>query len=240
MQEAATAPDLPILYRDATLLTLIYRVDPARAKACIPFMAIEPWVVAGKALAMLCMFEYRDTSIGPYNEIGFGILARRTGSTPSWIHALRDMRPVKDAALYVTNLPVTTESARAAGVDLWGYPKYVTGIETQFGPNGSRVVLQNEFELNIGAQKNVGSAGIPIVTFSVKDDELIRTVIDVDHRQRWGGSSTAHVRFLGDGPTAKTMRALKLDAEDSKPFLTFRADKMKSVLPLGEVVGPAS
>lgn len=104
--------ELPILYEDASLLTAIWRVDAARARPLVP-IDFEPWLVLGKALAMLCLFEYRQTSIGPYGEIGIGVLVRKKGSKPSLLRVLGDLRKEEDQGLYVINLPVTTEEARA-------------------------------------------------------------------------------------------------------------------------------
>jgi hypothetical protein len=107
--------DLPILYSDASLLGLLYRVEPAKAAPLID-VNFEPWVVLGKAIAMLCFFDYRATTIGPYGEVGLGVLVRRRGSSPSLTRALGDLRKERAAGLYVLNLPVTTEAARAASV----------------------------------------------------------------------------------------------------------------------------
>ena len=122
---------LPIFYEDASLLVAIWRVDGKRAQPLVP-VDFEPWLVLGKALAMLCIFEYRQTSIGPYGEIGLALLVRKKGTKPSLLRALGDLRKEEDQALYVVNLPVTTEEAHAAGVEIWGYPKYVRNIETRF------------------------------------------------------------------------------------------------------------
>ncbi len=235
--------DLPILYRDATLLTLIYRVDPMRAKACIPHESLEPWVALGKALAFLCIFEYRDTTIGPYGEIGVGVLTRRAGTTPSLLAALYDLRKDPNAALYVVNLPVSTEGARAAGVELWGYPKYVSRMETEFGPAGARVTLGKEFVLTMGKGRGPWTPGIPFVTYSVNaQDHLVRTVIEVDNKVQWGGTGSVKLELGEHGPTSESLRTLGVAGQ--KPAFAFRTDKMRSILPqgvdLGSVLGAPS
>ncbi|MGO8996900.1 MAG: hypothetical protein ACLQVI_26600 [Polyangiaceae bacterium] len=65
----------------------------------------------------------------------------------------------------------------------------------------------------------------------------MRTVVDVDYQARWGGASSASLRIMGDGPTSTTLRALAL--ETAKPLAAFRTDAMRSILPLGEVMGRA-
>jgi hypothetical protein len=229
--------DLPILYKDASLLGLFYRVDPSLAAGLVPAEdGVEPWVVLGKVFVLVCMFEYRETTIGPYGELGLAVMVKRRGRSPSLLRALVDMRKEDDAALYVVNLPVTTEGARAAGKELWGYPKYKTGMQTEFRPDGIRFVLEGELEYTMGRGPGLTTAGMPFVTFSVNArGRLLRTIVDVDHRVRWGGASTVKLAILGDGPTTKTVKTLGLDA--MKPVLAFRTDGMRSILPLGTDLG---
>jgi hypothetical protein len=228
--------DLPILYSDASLLGLLYRVDPNAARPLID-PAFEPWIVFGKALAMVCAFEYRDTTIGPYGELGLGLLIKRRGACPSLLGALADMRKETDAGLYIVNLPVTTAEARSAGRELWGYPKYVTPMDIGFRRDGVRFKVDNEIEMTMGASRGLETAGLPFVLYSVNGGRVLRTIVDVDHKVRWGGASSASIRIAGDGPTATSVRALGLDR--AKPMLAFRTDRMRSILPLGEDMGAA-
>ena len=229
--------DLPILYWGASLLGLVYRVDPARARG-LGDPDFEPWVVLGKAIAVFCFFEYRETTIGPYGEVGLGLLVKRRGSSPSLFGALRDMRGETDCGLNVINLPVTTESARAAGNELWGYPKYVAPMEMSFRDDGVRFGLGRELVVTMGRSGGLSSGGLPFVLYSVSNQaRVLRTVIEVDHRQRWGGAGSVRVEVIGDGPTARTVKALGIDA--MKPLAAFRTDGMRSVLPAGTDLGPS-
>lgn len=235
--ETSAGPcDLPILYRDASLLGLFYRVPPDTAAALLP-AALEPMVILGKALAFLCAFEYRETTVGVYNEIGLAIQAKPRGERPSLLAMARDLGSAPDQGLHVVNLPVTTEAARAAGVDIWGYPKYVTGITCEFAPDALRVELDGEFTLTMGRSNGPSAAGLPFVTWSVRAGRLIRTVIPVGHRVRYGGGRSVQLRVDGDGPTARNLRALGL--ADRRPMAAFRTDHMRSILPAGDDVTPA-
>jgi Acetoacetate decarboxylase (ADC) len=232
------ACELPILYQEASLLTAIWRVDAKRAQPLVP-ADFEPWLVFGKALAMLCIFEYRQTSIGPYGEIGLGVLVRRRGTKPSLLRVLGDLRKEEDQGLYVINLPVTTEEARAAGVEIWGYPKYVRDIDTRFTRDEVRVELAGELRLTMGKGRTLRTRGLPFVTYSVSgEDRLLRTVVDIDHDVRWGAAGTVDLKILGEGPTSKTVRALGI--EGVKPAFAFRTDDMRSVLPRGKDMGAAN
>ena len=228
---------LPILYSDASLLTLVYSVDPAVARTVMDSRGFEPLVMFGKAWAAFCAFEYRETTIGPYGELGVGVFAKRRGTSPSLLRLARDQRKERDAAILVTNLPVTTANARAAGVELWGFPKYVTGIETTFRRDSVRIVLEQEFELTMKRGFCVKTRGLPLVLYSVNAAErVLRTVVETDSVIEWGGAGSVKVKMLGDGPTAKTMRALGLDART--PAVAYCTDGLRSILPAGEDMGP--
>lgn len=230
--------ELPIFYQDASLLTAIWRVDAARARPLVP-VDFEPWLVMGKALAMLCLFEYRQTSIGPYGEIGIGVLVRKKGTKPSLLRVLGDLRKEEDQGLYVINLPVTTEEACAAGREIWGYPKYVRHIETRFTRDEVRVELAGEFSLTMGKGRTLRTRGLPFVTYSVSSEQrLLRTVVDIDHDVQWGAAGAIDLKIIGEGPTSHTLRALGL--EGKKPSFAFRTDDMRSVLPRGKDMGAAS
>jgi hypothetical protein len=229
--------ELPILYWDSSLVGFLYRVDADRARPLVD-PDFEPWVLFGKAIAMFCFFEYRQSTIGYYGEVGLGLLVKRKGTTPSLVRALRDMREETDCGLNVVNLPVTTEGACAAGKELWGYPKYVTTMDMAFRPDGVRFALGKELVLTMGPSRGLATKGIPFVLYSVDGRaRVLRTVIDVDHTQRWGGAGSVRLELTGEGPTATTVRALGLDA--MKPLLAFRTDGLRSILPAGVDMGPS-
>jgi hypothetical protein len=226
--------DMPILYKDASALGMVFPVDPERAASLVP-AAFEPWTRFGRAFAVLCAFEYRESTIGPYDELGIGVLVRRKGASPSWLRFLRDMRAEENAALYVVNLPVTTAGAHAAGTELWGLPKYVTPMETHFEPERARVVLGSELEIEMTRSRWPSMKGLPLVLYSVNHGRVIRTVVDVSHPQTVGGKVT--LKVTGDGPCSETVRALGMDRK--KPLFAYSTDTMRSILPLGRDLGPA-
>lgn len=110
--------DLPILYIDCTNMGMWFLVDLDKAQALLP----EPMVAVpseqGKAMVLVGLYEYRETSIGAYNEAATAILC---------------MNPEDEVpGIMVIDLPVTTEVARMGGVEIWGYPKFVCDIDMKF------------------------------------------------------------------------------------------------------------
>src|SRR3954471_10748283 len=83
--------DLPILYRDASQFGVFFRIDLDRARALLEGTTVEPWPVLGAAMGAIYAWEYRDSTVGSYSELGLGIQARRRGESPSLLRLGLDM-----------------------------------------------------------------------------------------------------------------------------------------------------
>jgi len=79
-------------------------------------------------------FEYRDTDIGPYNELAISVVLNEPHFLPNLPgRALLSGMMHRQMHAWVWHLPVTTEIARAGGVELYNYPKFIAGIEFEDG-----------------------------------------------------------------------------------------------------------
>ncbi len=233
VETSAGSCDLPILYRDGSVVGLMYRVAPELVAPLISEPdAFEPFTLMGKALVQLVVFEYRDTSIGPYQEVALAVEVRRRGSKVSTWGALFDAPSQPDYGSWFLNLPVTTASACAAGREIWGYPKYVTDIETSFTDAKIHAVQKGEFELTVGPAGWLETPGIPFVLMSKRGGTVVRTIVRTNHPLRWGGAGEVKLKILGSGPTADNLE--ELDLADVSPSFVWRAMKMQSILPKGE------
>lgn len=122
---------LPIFYFDGSAQTAVF---PARLKGLRALLPDRRYVPARLApgigaLAVSC-FEYRDTDIGPYNELGIAVVLDPTPGAPNLPgRALLGGLRRGQLHAWVHHLPVTTEIARDAGRRYYNYPKFVAGIE---------------------------------------------------------------------------------------------------------------
>lgn len=129
---------VPIFYYDGTAQTAVFPAKLGALRKLLPDPRFVPARLAPGlgAVAFTC-FEYRDTDIGPYNELSIAIVLNnppfasnfpgramltglRSGQLHAWIH----------------HLPVTTEIARFGGIELYNYPKFIGSID--FSEDGSR------------------------------------------------------------------------------------------------------
>ena len=119
--------ELPILYYDNSCVFALFTADPDGVAAKLAGTGLIPALRIGqRPVVAMGLYEYRQTSIGSYNEVGIGILVyperyKRSRSVAGWAQLLR--RPDRrDQGTYVIDLPVTTQAACAAGSEIWGYP----------------------------------------------------------------------------------------------------------------------
>jgi hypothetical protein len=111
------------------MMGAVFLADLSAARAALP-RSLEPLALPlGKALVAVHAMEYKDTDIGPYNEVSVSIAVRR-----GWGLPLRSMFQTARSAVtgvynaHVVSLPVTTETAVHGGVDFFNYPKYLADV----------------------------------------------------------------------------------------------------------------
>ncbi len=220
--------DLPILYFDATNVVAAFGVKPEIAKRLLP-RELEPVCVRDRAVVALSFYEYRSSSVGPYNEVGTAILAKRIGQKTRW----------STAAGFVVDLPVTTRTANAAGREIWGYPKFVTPITFSLQDRRfSSSVTDPEADepiVTIFGQMGMPLPSPPISfsTFTLRDQRLLRTTITVRGRCaiRGRGNVTLRVGRGSQHRMAQNLRALDLDG--ARPIALITTQKFKATLPEG-------
>lgn len=213
--------ELPVLYRDASAAFAFFRVDPRRAAEVLADTPLAPVRFArGTAIAVLVAYEYRETSIGPYREVGTAIaVVPRSVATPALplLHLLRE-RAHEDVGWHVLDLPVTTAAADVGGRELYGFPKFTTRIDVELaGDAVSAVVQAPTGEEPILALEGRPGPGLPLgamdlVLYTVRNGELLRTVVEARGRMHTGVGRGLTLRLGGgDHPMARRLAALGLD-----------------------------
>lgn len=124
---------VPIFYYDGTAMQAVFPARLGALRRLMPDPRFCPARLAPGlgAVAVTC-FEYRDTDIGPYNELAISIVLNEPWFLPN-LPGLALVSGLRRRQLHawVHHLPVTTEIARAGGVDFYNYPKFIAGIDFQ-------------------------------------------------------------------------------------------------------------
>ena len=213
--------ELPVAMRDGSALFAFFRIDPARAAEVLAGTAFAPARFArATALAALAAYDWRETSIGPYREVGLGIAVVPRGVAAPALPLLHlfDGPVHRDVAWHVLDLPVTTAFADASGREVYGFPKFVTGIDVDLAGEEVRTVVQAPAgEEPILVLDGRPGPGVPLgamdlVFYTERAGEVLRTVIEGRGPMRTGFGHGLVLRSGGgDHAMAERVKALGMD-----------------------------
>jgi hypothetical protein len=130
---AGEAARVPIFYYDGTAIQAVFAARLGALRRLMPDPRFCPARLApGLGAVAITCFEYRDTDIGPYNELAISVVLNEPWFLPNLPgRALISSLRTRQFHAWVQHLPVTTEIARAWGVGLCNYPKFIAGIDFQ-------------------------------------------------------------------------------------------------------------
>jgi hypothetical protein len=114
----------PMFFRDFSMM--VFLADLSKTRAVLPGPAwkpLRPPLLRRALVAVHCM-EYKDTDIGPYNEVSVSVALK--GSRLPLVSLLQSAAGRYSA--YIHSLPVSTQTAVHGGIDFFNYPKYLADI----------------------------------------------------------------------------------------------------------------
>jgi hypothetical protein len=232
--------DLPIMYyRDDSFMSIFSAAyEPVRA--LLPSQELHPVTLPdGRATVAVIAFNYLETSIGPYGEVGIAIPCTYGRQAPPLLPlALEGQLPGWGG--FVLHLPVTSLIARDGGRVIYGYAKFVADMDFQKRPAYQRVRLSEGdthiLTLTVQQQGLSIKDNRPLITYSVRDGELLKTTVPSRAVYQLGLRPGSGTLVLGDHEIADQLRSLDIStmAIVTKNYLTRYA-----ILPAGELIAPA-
>ena len=219
---------LPIRYFDARCVIATFVTDLGRADEVLEGANLTAVPRPdGKAVALLGWFQYRDSDLGPYDEVGLSISSTAPG----------DAVP----AGYVANLPVSTALANRVGREIWGYNKFVAAIDFKHELHKFSTSLRDPENAIIGTLEGgcghwVQAPPTDLPTFSFLDGAALRTLIQVLTPFQVGGGENFVLRIgPSKHPMADNLRTLGLDL--ASPLSVQYADPFQALLFPGRSLG---
>jgi hypothetical protein len=182
-------------------------------------------------------FNYIDTTIGPYGEVAVVVPAVYSASPPPvLIPTILESR-YPEFGMLVMHLPVTTTVARDAGRHEWGYTQFVADMHFAITPEfmECRMSEKDQHILTL----RVARSGIamrdkkPLVTFSVKEGNLLKTTIPQRCTARSAIKPKESFLQLGDHPVSESIQALGLS---ERPFRSRYYLERSGILPAGRII----
>jgi Acetoacetate decarboxylase (ADC) len=124
---------IPIFYYDGRSTSAVFLARLGGLRRLMPDRRFSPARVApGLGAVVVTCLEYRDTDIGPYNELAIAVVLNEPWFLPNLPgQALLAGLRRRQMHVWIQHLPVTAESASAGGVALAKFPKFVAGIDFQ-------------------------------------------------------------------------------------------------------------
>jgi Acetoacetate decarboxylase (ADC) len=205
----------PTFYYDFSQANVVAVTPLERIRELLPSPRLYPLRLTPRSgVTVIVAYEYRDSDIGPYNEVAVGFPVTVDRNAPV-VTELRRFQ-VQGGSVFIWQLPVTTAIARDLGVEVAGYPKFLADID--FGAEGGLVTCR------------LAEGGRHILTLRLRHrsprrrDERVRyepVTVKGDRLLRGLGISNiprAAVTFngrgveleLGDHPLAERLRRLEM------------------------------
>ena len=230
---------LPLTVDDASMMMNAFLVDSVAAQAMIAdsgFRVVE--LFPGKAIMQLLCVDYRINPLGNYSEgaIIFPVLTPGEKKPFPFFGTLRRLAG-NTLASYVYRMPVDQEFTTHGGRFIWGFPKWPSRIDFDFGESlaTGRFVDENELVYGISA-KTGGSTEVKeqrAASLAIRDGRAWKT---------YGTNSGSGLTFslrgeipdIGDShPLALELRSLGLP---KKPLFTVAIKNTNMVFGGPEIV----
>ena len=231
--------DLPMFFYDVSARIINFFIEAGKTLPMLEGTGLEPVrFFSSKALVSLAFLQYREVSIGGYDEVFITIMVVPKVSTkPRFPQAnflrLRGERWTMGG--YVLEMPVTSPRARAAGREIWGYPKFETEISFRLsGRHFDYKVLDpesGETLLAVSATETLGMKlpAFDMVSFGNHDEKILKTITEVDGAYRNCRVKDVRIEIgRSDHRLARNARELGLDT--ARPWGAMCSDALRTKL----------
>lgn len=206
---------IPTFYYGFSQLVVVLATPLERIGELLPAPWLHPCRLTPlSGVTVIAAFQYRDSDIGPYNEVlvGFPVGVHRR---EPMLRGLRRFN-LRGGAIFIWQLPVTSALVRDLGVEMAGYPKFLADID--FEADGRTAACQlREGGKDILGVRMEHRAPRPVAArrrvepITVKGDRVLRShaVMGIPEAAQAYGGRGVEVE-LGDHPLADRIRELRL------------------------------
>ncbi len=229
--------ELPVYCSDGSAVVAFFRCDYVKAAQKLEGTGLYPVeFFKGKTLAMLGLFEYRESTLAPYNEGFLMIAVSPRPKMPLLTQSFQFFKKAQNRELgfFTLDLPITEELPLVAGREIWGVPKFLADISLNFSNNRFKgEVLRGNGE-KILALESSFNKGMPFkffdsMIYSNCQNYICKIISNFDSPVRFFKDRKAVLKV---GSTDHTMvhnlRDLGLDG--ATPLFMQSSDKIKFIL----------
>jgi hypothetical protein len=232
--------DLPIMYYRDDSFAGFFSAAYEPVRALLPSRDLYPVMLpGGRATVAVLAFNYIETSIGPYGEIGIALPCTFGQQAPPLLPLLLEGK-YPGWGGFVLHLPVTSRVARDGGRVIYGYTKFVADMAFEKRPAYQRVRMDEGdthiLTLTVLQQGLVLKDNRPLITYSVRDGDLLKTTIPSRAVYQLGFKPGLGTLELGDHEVADQLRELDIS---TTALVTRNYLSRAGILPAGEPIAQA-
>lgn len=242
-----TRTQVPMFFYKMAARIINYFVDYELALAKLEGTGLAPCrFFNNKAMVSLIFFNYQDVTIGGYDEVVITImvypeaLGEPALPFPTILFVKKGDWWGKLGS-YVLEMPVTIPAARAAGREIWGFPKFLTtipytlaGNHFEFGvndPDTGESIVNVTGEMGPGIQ----TQAFDLVTYNNYDNTIFKVITEVNGKMK---NCTCKKIEVKTGPSTHRMaqNIRDLGLETAKPFAMMSSDYLQTRLNPGKPI----
>jgi hypothetical protein len=232
--------ELPILYYRDDFFVLYFTANTKKVFEILPSANLYPVMMPnGRAIIGVGAFNYTETSIGSYGEVPIVlpvVYGKKTSPFTGLIPAFMESW-YPGFGLLIMHLPVTGLLARDGGRQGWGYTKFIADMHFIINSDYFECKMHEEdrhiLDIRVLKKGILMKETRPITTYSVLDNNLIKTIIPQRGIKRTAIQTKGSFLKLGSHPVAESVKSLGIS---SKPFMSAYFPERSVILPLGNVV----
>jgi hypothetical protein len=117
----------PLFYRNVAYLGVYLLAPLDKIRGMLPSSRMHPYrLTPWHGIVTITASEFRDSDVGPYNAVSIGVPFTLERKSPLFTGILR--QTPEAPMIYLLHLPVTTEAARATGVEMAGFPEFLADV----------------------------------------------------------------------------------------------------------------
>ena len=204
----------PVFFYDVmnygvTILAPIKKIAAILPSKRMTPLRITPW----HCLVSITVLQYKETDIGPYNEVSISIPHTFDEVSPIFTGILRRVPNV--LRIYIHHMPVTTQIALDAGVEFSGFPKFIADIDIQddgdwvscdLNENGKKILTFRGRKLETNLSKR---SYLQLINH--RNGYLLKSEFVVSERKMGLSKNSNDVKLiLGDDDIANELKGLGL------------------------------
>lgn len=204
VKSGSNSTKYPIFYREVSYIGLFLLAPLNKIKDILPSKRMNPFrLTPWHSMFTITATQYKDSDVGPYNQVSIGIPFVLDNQTPIFTGILHKVPDVP--FIYTLHLPVTTEPARDSGIEMANYPEFLADINFSKENNWINCKADSEGQ-NI---LSLSCREIPVKLFprqrvftvTQKNDHLLRSEFNFSETMAGVSKKQSDVRLeFGDHP----------------------------------------